>query len=54
MTDLNLSAKGLALIDLYKKMAQEGYTRSDGEVVKVAFSDFESGLDQPPLRALCL
>ena len=41
MTDLNLSAKGLALIDLYKKMAQEGYTRSDGEVVKVAFSDFE-------------
>lgn len=36
-----LSKKGLALIELYKQMAETGYSRTDGSVVSNAFSDFE-------------
>ena len=36
-----LSSKGKQLIQLYEKMAQEGYERTDSSHVENAFSDFE-------------
>lgn len=41
MKNLELSSKGNELIKLYKKMANEGYTRSDGVQVEIAYNDFE-------------
>lgn len=41
MKNLELSSKGNELIKLYKKMADEGYTRSDGVQVENAYNDFE-------------
>ena len=41
MSKLHLSKKGKELIKLYEKMAQDGYNRTDGKVIKKAFSDFE-------------
>ncbi len=38
---INFSEKGLALIELYKKMAHEGYETRDGNYIENAFSDFE-------------
>ena len=41
MFKLKLSKQGEKLIQLYEKMAKEGYSRTDGVEVKKAFSDFE-------------
>ena len=41
MSKLHLSKQGKELIKLYEKMAQDGYNRTDGKVIKKAFSDFE-------------
>jgi len=41
MSKFKLSKQGEELIQLYEKMAKEGYSRTDGVDVKKAFSDFE-------------
>ena len=38
---LKLSKKGKDLITCYKKMAKEGYDRTDGIRVQTAYNDFE-------------
>ena len=38
---LRLSKKGKELITCYKKMAKEGYNRTDGMRVQSAYNDFE-------------
>jgi hypothetical protein len=37
----NFSSKGQALISQYRKMAEQGYVRTDGVKIDRAFSDFE-------------
>jgi hypothetical protein len=39
---MELSNKGRKLIELYSKMASEGYERADGSFVENAYSDFEA------------
>ena len=46
------SKKGQELINLYEKMAKEGYFRSNQERVEVAFSDFELRAYRNELRVL--
>jgi len=41
MAAKELSRKGKALVELYERMAQQGYERADHSRVEVAFSDFE-------------
>ena len=41
MSKFKLSKQGEELINLYKQMADKGYSRTDGVEVKKAFSDFE-------------
>ena len=41
MSSLEFSQKGQNLIDLYKKMATNGYDRRDGSRVEKAYNDFE-------------
>jgi len=50
--NINLSKKGLELIKLYEKMANEGYQREDGSEVKDAFSDFESRFYRNQLKEI--
>ena len=50
MTDIVFSKKGLALIELYKQMANEGYQRSDGSKVEDAFADFELRTYRPDIK----
>ena len=38
---IDFSDKGLALIELYKQMAQQGYETREGNYIEKAFSDFE-------------
>jgi hypothetical protein len=41
MSVLKLSKKGQELLKMYKKMAREGYERTDKQRVDIAFGDFE-------------
>ena len=47
--NLELSKKGLELIDLYKDMVVNGYERTDGSKVKSTYNDFELR----KFRAIC-
>ena len=47
--DLELSKKGMELIDLYKDMVVNGYERTDGSKVKSTYNDFELR----KFRAIC-
>ena len=48
---MKLSDKGKELIELYEKMAEQGYERTDHSRVEVAFSDFELRPYRESLRA---
>jgi 2-polyprenyl-3-methyl-5-hydroxy-6-metoxy-1,4-benzoquinol methylase len=50
MTAISFSKKGLALVELYKQMATEGYQRSDGSKVEDAFADFELRTYRPDIK----
>lgn len=41
MDDYELSIQGQVLLEFYKQMAGQGYKRTTGEKIDVAFSDFE-------------
>ena len=47
--NLQLSKKGMELIDLYKDMVVNGYERNDGSKVSNAYNDFELR----KFRAIC-
>lgn len=48
---MELSDKGKELVELYEKMAEHGYERTDCSRVEVAFSDFELRPYRESLRA---
>lgn len=48
----NLSNKGKKLIELYEKMAKDGYERNDKTHVENAFSDFESRFYRKQIKEL--
>jgi len=48
----NLSNKGKKLIELYEKMAKDGYERNDETHVETAFSDFESRFYRKQIKEL--
>ncbi len=52
MNALTFSPKGQELINMYTKMAQEGYERINQARVEVAFSDFELRAYREQLRAV--
>ncbi|NQV48023.1 MAG: hypothetical protein HQ504_09600 [Rhodospirillaceae bacterium] len=49
---MELSAKGQQLVSLYEQMVRDGYDRTDGIKVDVAFSDFELRVYRPQLQEL--
>jgi hypothetical protein len=51
MAVMELSDKGKELVELYERMAEQGYERADHTHVEVAFSDFELRPYRASLRA---
>ena len=49
---MKLSRKGRELVELYSKMAETGYERTDGDFVDKVFSDFESRRFRYPLKEI--